>query len=755
MMDPHEVPEPAPTNEQSSTPFPASPALTPSFTSSIDRHDPENASTVSSAPAELSDDDDDESHKSTSEVDDDGSDDGSDYDLEQTEEDSDEDITTSRKKHTKDFEAEPLEIEELHEEWHKWEESYTALQHKEKTTQLNKWQREEIRFYRRKLGELFRQIPKSDPLKSTYAKILIQKSQPETRKRKPNDTDKRHFKKPRMSQKRPTKPSANKASQIVSRQAVRQHSSHQITTQLHLFEEQGEKAGIDKKKLNCEVKNLKSALTDLGQDVVTAKDGLWLIEGMQTPLFDYQLDGVGWAVRRERTHQTPDNPKGGILADQMGCGKTITMLAVMVAKPAPKSHKIKANLLLVQNSAAVRHWQTQIRKHCNDGRLPAFWYSQKTGFSALSPKEDQIIIMTYGEIQRAWARFEAASRKTKSGGNNDMDLELDPEKLLFESTFHRLILDECQCVKNHNGATAKAVFQLKSKIQWLVSATPAPNSMDEYFPYFKILGLRETDKLGQFRRYWLSKLEISLEKFQLHRTHETKVGGVGILADVPESDEKNQIVTMSAVERAIYDAVVGPMQRQQTQLAMRLQEQRMNPADTCTKQIQEDLKETVAMILQLHKITAHPFLLETIIQGEDFSVAQTMEISELMSQFRGSSLHDQAKGAFAQLGAEGLGQSPSVDSQSLLSECTSYGGDEEANLGAPRHIDDALGRKAAERRCFLCPGETIPIDAVLSEVSGPGLLFSYMALTKVCVVWPCILPNPFRPGNHNISSEEP
>lgn len=731
-MDRHEVMESAPTAEQPSSPIVASSDLTSPLSdtySILDRHDSEDASSAAPVPADMSDDDEDQICDSTAEVDDSGSD----FDLAhtQTDEDTDDDIKTSGKNHSKTIETIPVEIEELHEEWHKWEDIYTGLQGKARTIQLNKWQRNEVHYCRKKLRQLFKKIPTSDPLKSTYSKVLnlTSTSQPETRKRKINAGGETQTKKPRLVQTRATKSSTDSGSQKDGRQAAKQYASQQITNQLHVFKEKGENAGLDPKRLKSEVKHLASAVSAIGEDFVTAKDGRWLVDGMKTSLYNYQLYGVGWAVRRERVRPTPENPKGGILADEMGCGKTITMLAVIVASPPPKRDKTKANLLLVQNSAAVRHWQTQIKKHCNTARLPSLWYRAGTGLNALSLKEDQLIIMTYSDIQRAWARLDAASRKQKSGENVDIDVELEQEKLLFDSTFYRLILDECQYVKNHNGATAKAVFQLQSRIQWLVSATPAPNSMDEYFPYFKILGLRGGDKLSHFRRYWLDSqtrpdgcdnIEAGLARFQLHRSHETEFGGVGILADVPDSSEQTQIVRLSDGERAVYDAVIGPVQKEQEELAMKIREQRLNLADGNAEAVEKDLlrksKGTYAKILQLHKITAHPFLVETIILSKDFSGAQIAAILESMKQIHPPGLHEQADHVFAKIEARSLCRSPSVDPKSPNSVSPSHGEDEEASLGV--HIDCALGKKALERKCHWCPNETIPTNAVLTEVSG-------------------------------------
>ncbi len=52
----------------------------------------------------------------------------------------------------------------------------------------------------------------------------------------------------------------------------------------------------------------------------------FLITGMQTALLPYQFAAVGWMVQREGRDRT-SLAGGGLLADTMGLGKTVQMLA--------------------------------------------------------------------------------------------------------------------------------------------------------------------------------------------------------------------------------------------------------------------------------------------------------------------------------------------------------------------------------------------------------------------------------------------
>ena len=61
-------------------------------------------------------------------------------------------------------------------------------------------------------------------------------------------------------------------------------------------------------------------------------------------------------------------PKGGILADFMGSGKTIEVLACIVAHPPTMNNKKehKSTTLIVVPAHLLGQWRKEILRHCKD-----------------------------------------------------------------------------------------------------------------------------------------------------------------------------------------------------------------------------------------------------------------------------------------------------------------------------------------------------------------------------------------------------
>jgi hypothetical protein len=80
----------------------------------------------------------------------------------------------------------------------------------------------------------------------------------------------------------------------------------------------------DDKESRHDFQALKAATKDFnGRASVKADKGAWKVRGMETSLKPYQLLGAAWMRRKENGAQ---EPRGGLLADQMGLGKTLMML---------------------------------------------------------------------------------------------------------------------------------------------------------------------------------------------------------------------------------------------------------------------------------------------------------------------------------------------------------------------------------------------------------------------------------------------
>ena len=82
------------------------------------------------------------------------------------------------------------------------------------------------------------------------------------------------------------------------------------------------------------------------------------VAGLSVPLLPYQKEGVYWLVERENDPST----NGGVLADEMGMGKTLQMIALAVQQN-------KSPSLVVCPTAAVLQWRNEIVRFVGDKKV--------------------------------------------------------------------------------------------------------------------------------------------------------------------------------------------------------------------------------------------------------------------------------------------------------------------------------------------------------------------------------------------------
>lgn len=92
-------------------------------------------------------------------------------------------------------------------------------------------------------------------------------------------------------------------------------------------------------------------------------NGKYKLQNIETHLTPLQFATLGWMLGREATG-TP--PKGGIVAHDMGVGKTLMALSVMVTNKTSLDRK-KLNdastLVVVPSYAVIDHWQEECARH--------------------------------------------------------------------------------------------------------------------------------------------------------------------------------------------------------------------------------------------------------------------------------------------------------------------------------------------------------------------------------------------------------
>jgi SNF2 family DNA or RNA helicase len=261
----------------------------------------------------------------------------------------------------------------------------------------------------------------------------------------------------------------------------------------------GRKAGLNalKKQVRREAWSLDSKRLESAMKSFTNSKGVarnmrgiemlsagWTVKGMLTSLKNYQIINCGWMRRQEmRTSE----PRGGILADQMGLGKTVTCLANIVnGRPLktfpphlrPKSH----TTLIVVPSSLVGQWYTEIKRHAKSeatrrtwglGSTKIFKDSQSERYQAGEFEASDIILTTYHDVRSSWPNCEIPEGLSEAERKAFfMENIYEKRGPLHRQHFLRIVLDEGHLIANPDTQVAKACFNLVADHKWVLTGTP-------------------------------------------------------------------------------------------------------------------------------------------------------------------------------------------------------------------------------------------------------------------------------------------
>ncbi|KAI5843795.1 SNF2 family N-terminal domain-containing protein [Morchella snyderi] len=235
------------------------------------------------------------------------------------------------------------------------------------------------------------------------------------------------------------------------------------------------------------------------------------------------------SITKETTCERPQAVSGGILADDMGLGKSLTTLALITAsldqahlftwstnsQYCPMSNRTRATLivapasrksfpiesltsvyiyLLMQNPPIVLDsWREQIHTHVKPGALSFYSYHGAQKDISIEKLIDfDIILTTYGTI-----RAEVFSKQVNKYRRSS----------LKEITWFRIVLDEAHIIREHSTQQSRAVCMLEAQRRWCLSGTPIQNKLQDFGTLLRFLRLSPFDEDGAFSKYIVRPLK--------------------------------------------------------------------------------------------------------------------------------------------------------------------------------------------------------------------------------------------------------
>jgi len=279
------------------------------------------------------------------------------------------------------------------------------------------------------------------------------------------------------------------------------------------------------------------------RDQLKAFDGIKPVDspkGFIGELRPYQRDGLGWMdFLREFGF-------GGCLADCMGLGKTVQVLAMLESRRQLREKELAAGKgksdkrangvtvppsLVVVPKSLVFNWKQEATKFAPKLRVLDHT-GQERGNIADQIDDYDLILTTYGTLRNDAVEF---------------------KDLIFDY----VILDEAQAIKNADTASSKAARLLQGNFKLALSGTPIENHLGELWSLFEflnpgMLGTASVFKLTgsgarnpeEETRKLLSQ---ALRPFILRRTKEQ------VAKDLPPKLEQTLFCELEPAQRKLYD----------------------------------------------------------------------------------------------------------------------------------------------------------------------------------------------------------
>ncbi len=246
---------------------------------------------------------------------------------------------------------------------------------------------------------------------------------------------------------------------------------------------------------------------------------------LRAELRPYQLDGYRWLARLAHWGA------GACLADDMGLGKTVQTLAVLLDR-APGGPA-----LVVAPTSVVANWVDEARRFAPTLNVRVYAGPASSRDALLEqPAPFDLFVTTYGLLQK------------------------DGERLA-ETSWHSVVLDEAQAIKNPVAKRTRAARRLPAEFRMVTTGTPIQNNLMDLHSLFGFVNPGLLGSLQAFRRRFglaierdgdaaaRTRLRRLIAPFVLRRLK------AEVLDDLPERTEITLHVSMSVAEAEIYEAL--------------------------------------------------------------------------------------------------------------------------------------------------------------------------------------------------------
>lgn len=361
---------------------------------------------------------------------------------------------------------------------------------------------------------------------------------------------------------------------------------------------------------------------------------------LNVKLMPHQRRALAWMAKRERPDvevaerdliSTDEECRGGILADEQGLGKTLSMIALMLKNPptAPPGVKRSNELekdakkgarrtpwrtVIVCPVSLVTQWREEVETRMRADHVPSvyIYHGAKRARSVQELQSYDVVITTYATLTTEYPKILKTHPLYEARRKAKMPVPRRDPGPLFKCSWHRVILDEAHYIKNRRTDSWAATAALSAEHRWCLTGTPIQNSVDDIYSLFMFLRYHFVPSYEVWNMQWKRKLEHNnaavreraFKRFQtivglvlLRRTKQDTIDGKPLIvlpkrvSDVLEQEFDDND------EKAVYKAV-----QEKSVVAVN----KFLVAGT----LAHNYSSVLLLLLRLRQACCHPFLIE-------------------------------------------------------------------------------------------------------------------------------------------------
>lgn len=230
-----------------------------------------------------------------------------------------------------------------------------------------------------------------------------------------------------------------------------------------------------------------------------------------------------------QSRQQPTKAQGGILADMMGLGKTLSILSLIASTTSdalewthrepvrqnteplrqqqnqflpPKPEflgltQVKRNskgTLLVCPLSTITNWEEQIKQHVQPGALSYHIYHGPHRIKDMNELiKFDVVITTYGSVSS-----ELSARSVNKRGPHPLE----------EIGWFRIVLDEAHMIREQSTLQFKAICRIHANRRWAVTGTPVQNKLEDLSSLLAFLRVKPFHDRGMFNQYIVAPFKV-------------------------------------------------------------------------------------------------------------------------------------------------------------------------------------------------------------------------------------------------------